>query len=117
MNTKINEVKNKNPNHDKYITTPEFNKLTTEHFTARLKQANLVTKTDLDKKLTNFNKKTTSYKTNYLEVQKKLKCLITKDCNFFLGRMYFTSNDGSPNTFIEYIILNLRHYIVFSYIV
>ena len=61
MNTKINEVKNKNPNHDKYITTPEFNKLTTEHFTARLKQANLVTKTDLDKKLTNFNKKTTSY--------------------------------------------------------
>ena len=45
LNTKINEVENKIPNHDKHIT-PEFNKLTTEHFTARLKQASLVTKTD-----------------------------------------------------------------------
>ena len=49
LNTKISEVENKIPNHDKYITTPEFNKLTAEHFTARLKQANLVTKTHFDK--------------------------------------------------------------------
>ena len=28
LNTKISEVENKTPNHDKYITTPEFNKLT-----------------------------------------------------------------------------------------
>ena len=34
-------------NHDIYITTPEFNKLTAKHFSAKLKQANLVTKTDL----------------------------------------------------------------------
>ena len=53
LNTKISEVHNKIPNHDKYITTPELNKLTTENFTARLKQANLVTKTYFDKKLTN----------------------------------------------------------------
>ena len=52
LNTKINEVESKIPNHDKYITTPEFNKLTAENFTARLKQANLVTKTDFDNKLT-----------------------------------------------------------------
>ena len=32
-------------NHDKYITTPEFNKLTTENFKARLTEADLVTKT------------------------------------------------------------------------
>ena len=32
-----------------YITTPEFNKLSTENFIARLKQPNLVIKTDLDK--------------------------------------------------------------------
>ena len=77
LNTKISEVENKIPNHDKYITTPEFNKLTAENFTARLKQANLVTKTDFDNKLTSFNRKITSNKTKYLEVQKKLNSLIT----------------------------------------
>ena len=34
-------------NHDKYITIPEFNRLTTENFKARLAQENLITKTDL----------------------------------------------------------------------
>ena len=68
LNTKINEVENKIPNHDKYITTPEFNKLTAENFTASLKQADLVNKTDFDKKLRSFNRKVTSSKTKYLEV-------------------------------------------------
>ena len=43
-NTKISEIENKittDHDHDKYITTQEFNKLTSEYFTARLKQANL----------------------------------------------------------------------------
>ena len=48
VNSKISGVENKIPNHDKYITTPEFDKLTAETFTERLKQANLVTKTDFD---------------------------------------------------------------------
>ena len=43
--------------HDKYLTTPEFNKLTAENFAARLAQANLVTKTDFDNKLSSLNKK------------------------------------------------------------
>ena len=30
---------------------------------------------------------------------KKINGLIAKDYNFFLGRIYFTSNDGSRNTF------------------
>ena len=47
-----------------------------------------------------FNRKITSKKTKYLEVQKKLNSLITNDYNFFLGRTYFTSNDGSHNTFV-----------------
>ena len=49
-NTKISEIEKKltDHNHDKYITTPEFNKLTAETFAARLKQANLVTKTNFD---------------------------------------------------------------------
>ena len=57
-------------------------------------------KTDFDKKLTNFNRKITSNEIKYLEVQKKLNSLITYNYNFFLGSMYFTSNDGSQNTFV-----------------
>ena len=98
--TKINEVENEIPNHDKYITTPEFNKLTVESFPARLKQANFVNKTDFDNKLTTFNRQITSNKTKHLKVQKNLNCLITKDYNFFLSRIYFTSNDGSQSTFV-----------------
>ena len=58
-NTKINETEKKITDHscDKYITTPEFNKVTAENFTARLTKANLVTKTDFDDKLKNLNKK------------------------------------------------------------
>ena len=46
-NTKITEIENKlnNHNHDKYITTPEFNTLAADVFNARLAQANLVAKT------------------------------------------------------------------------
>ena len=100
-----------------------------------------MTKTDFDNKLTNFDRKITSNKTKYLEVQKKLNCLITKDYDFFLGRIYFTSHDGSQNTFVyqptldtlelkktkvlimflvgnqmEDIILDFSHYILLSYI-
>ena len=46
-----------NHKHKKYITTPEFNKLTAENFAARLAQANIVTKTDFDNKLSSLNKK------------------------------------------------------------
>ena len=95
LETKINEVENKIPDNSKYITTQEFNKLTTEHFTAKLTQANLMSKTDFNNKLTRFDKRITSNKTKHLEVQKKLNSLITWDCNFFLGRIYFTSNHGS----------------------
>ena len=70
LNTKIREVENKIPNHDKHITTPEFNKLTAKRFAARLKQANLVNKTDFDNKLTSFNRRITSNKTKHLEVKK-----------------------------------------------
>ena len=101
MNTKISEAENKIPNHDKFITTPEFNKLTVESFGARLKQADLVNKTEFYNKLTSFNRRITSNKTKHLEVQKKLNSLITKDYNFFLFFLFFflSSNGGSQNTF------------------
>ena len=68
INTKSSEVENKIPDHAKYITTPEFSKLTAESFVARLKQADLVNKTDFDIKLTSFNIKITSNKTKHFEV-------------------------------------------------
>ena len=34
------------PDHDRYISTPEFNKLTEEYFDSRLKEANLTNKSD-----------------------------------------------------------------------
>ena len=33
--------------HDKYITTPEFNKFTAKNFAARLAQANLASKNEI----------------------------------------------------------------------
>ena len=54
-NTKINKIEKKitDFNHDRYTTTPEFNRFTAEIFAARLKQANLASKSDI----TNFVKK------------------------------------------------------------
>ena len=56
--TKVNEIEKKitDHTHDKYITTPEFNKLTAENFPARLPQADLVIKPDFDNKLTDLNR-------------------------------------------------------------
>ena len=47
--TKITEIEKKltDHNHDKYITSPEFNALAADVFNAILAQANLIAKTDL----------------------------------------------------------------------
>ena len=100
LNTKISEAENKTFDQARYIAPQEFNKLTAENFVARLKKANLMNKTDFDNNLISLNRKITSNKTKYLEVQKKLNSLITKDYNFFLDRFYFTSNYGFWNTFV-----------------
>ena len=96
-------------------------------------------KTDFDNKLISFNRKINSNK-KIFGSSKKLNSLTTKNYNFFLGRMFFTSNDGSQNTFVyqlalatleleqrikvlimflvgnqrEHVILNLSHYILLS---
>ena len=63
-NTKVTEIENKlnNHNHDKYITTPEFNTLAADVFNAKLAQANLITKTNFDAKLSSLNRKITANK-------------------------------------------------------
>ena len=70
-NTKINEIEKKitDYNHNKYNTTPEFSKITAEHFAARLAQANLVTKINFDNELIKLNKKTNSNKTKHVLVE------------------------------------------------
>ena len=69
-------------NHDKYITTQEFNEVTSENFTARLEQANLASKNDI----VNFVKKidfddtsnVTSNKTKHVLVENELNKLSKK---------------------------------------
>ena len=58
---KVTEIENElnNHNHDKYITTTEFNTLAASVFNARLAQANLITKTEFGTKLSSLNRKIT----------------------------------------------------------
>ena len=69
-NTNITEIEKKltDPNHDKYITNLEFNTLAADVFNAILAQANLITKTDFDAKLSCLNGEITSNKTKHLLV-------------------------------------------------
>ena len=77
MAQKLMKLKRKmtDRNHDKHITTPEFNKLTAQSFAARLAQANLVTTTGFDNKLSSLNRNISSNKTKHLLVENELKKL------------------------------------------
>ena len=85
-NTKISEVENKitsDHDHDNYIITKEFNRLTSENFTARLKQEKLASNNDIANfvKKINFNEKLktiTSNKNELNELSKKVKAISTK---------------------------------------
>ena len=60
--------------HDKYIRTSGFNTLAVDVFNARLAQANLITKTDFDIKLSSLGRKTTANESKLVENElKKLK--------------------------------------------
>ena len=84
--TKISEIENTmitDHDHDKYITIQDFNKLTSENFTVRLKQVNFQSKNDI----TNFIKKTdfdiklknvTSNKIELNELSKNVKAISTE---------------------------------------
>ena len=95
---KLMKLTKKNTHHtyDKYIATPEFNKLTTEKFTARLLLANLVTKTDFDNKQINLNKKINSNKAKHLIVESELKKLEIFDSIYLHGQSHF-KDDGTQN--------------------
>ena len=98
-NTKITEIENKlNHNHDKYITTPEFNTLAAV-FNVRLAQANLITKTDFDAKLSSHNRKITQNKIKHLLVENEFNKLKTFDLSYFIGKSHF-EEDGGKNYLI-----------------
>ena len=94
-NTKITEIEKKltDHNHDKYITTPEFNTLAADVFNARLAQANLITKTDFDAKLRRLDRKITENKSKNLLAENELNKLKTFDSSYFIGKSHF-DEDG-----------------------
>ena len=85
------QIENKlnNHNHDKYIDTSDFNKLAGDVFNAKIAQANLVTKTDFNAKLSGLNRKITKNKIDHLLVQNELNKLKTFDLSYFVGKNYF----------------------------
>ena len=88
-NTKVTEIENKvnNHNHNKYIDTPEFNKLPASVFNARLTQANLITKPDFDAKLSGINRKIMENKTENVLAKNELNKLKTFDSDYLLARV------------------------------
>ena len=104
--TKISELEKKltDHNHDKYITTPEFNKLTSKSFAARLAQANVITKKDFNAKLSSFNRKIISNKTKHLLIENELKKLKSFDLGYFIRKSHF-DEDGSQHYLVFQLIL------------
>ena len=90
-NTKIIDIENKlnNHNHDKYVATSEFNTLAADVFNARLAQANLITKTDFDAKLSSLNRKITANKAKHF--------LNDNDLSYYHGKQYFEEGSGKQN--------------------
>ena len=76
-NTKITEIETKlnNHNHDKYITTPEFNTLAADVFNSRLARANLMTKTIFDNTVSSLDIKIGTKNHSNENKFKKLKTL------------------------------------------
>ena len=90
-NTKVTEIEKKlsDHNHNKYITTPEFNTLAADIFNAILAQANLIAKTDFDGKLSSLNRKNAANKSKKLLVENELKKLKTFNSIHFIGKSHF----------------------------
>ena len=84
--TKISDLEKKltDHNHDKYITTPEFNALAASVFNEKLAQKNLMTKTDFDAKLSSLNRNNTSIKSKHLLLKMCWKARI--GCCFYFFR-------------------------------
>ena len=63
--------------------------MTASVFNATLAQANLITKTDFDAKVSSLNRKITANKTNNLHAENGLKNLKTFDLSYFIDKSHF----------------------------
>ena len=102
-NAKISDIEKKitDHNHDKYITTPEFNILAADVFNARLAaQTDLIKKPEFHFKLKKISDRVIKNKTTYLIVENELKKLKTLDLSRFWGKIYFDGNDGTQNSLV-----------------
>ena len=90
-NTKNTEIEYKlnNHNHDKYITTPEFNTLAADVFNARLAEANLVIKTNFDSAVSSLNNKIEANKTKNESIENEFKKVKTLDLSLFYWQESF----------------------------
>ena len=92
MENKVNDL-----NHDKYITTPEFNTLAADVFKARLAaQIDLIRRPDFDFKLKGISDRVTKNKAKYLLIENELKKLQKFDAAYFGGKSHF-EEDGTQN--------------------
>ena len=94
----VTEIENKlnNHNHDKYITTPEFNKLAADVFNVILAQGDLITKIIFDNTVSNVDSKIAENKTKKKSIENELKKLKTFDLSYFTGTKHF-EEDGTQN--------------------
>ena len=58
------------------------------------KEANLITKTDFDTKLSSLHRKVTANKTKHVLVENEFKKLKTFDSRYFIGKSHF-EEDGT----------------------
>ena len=101
-NTKATEIDQfqfqlNNHNHDKYISTPEFNTLATDVFNARLSQANLVTKTNFENTVSTLHSKDAKNKTRNKSIENEFKKIKTFDLGYCIARSHFQEEDGVQN--------------------
>ena len=73
----------------KNIVTSEFNTLAANVFNARLAQANLITKTEFDAKLSSVNRKITANKIKHV--------LNDNDLSYYRDKQYFDERSGKQN--------------------
>ena len=65
-------------------------------FNARLAQANLITKTDFNAKLSSLNRKITWNRSKHFLVENELKKIKAFDSSYFIGKSHF-EEDGTQN--------------------
>ena len=90
------------------IDTLEFNKLAIDVFNAEIAQANLITKTDSDAKLSSLKTITQNKAIHLLVEMNKLK---TFDSGYFFGKSHF-GEDGTQNYLVFQLIY--RYFKLFS---